>query len=122
MSENAGKKSAHEKKLAKLKAKRADELNDFYYVANDPRGRRVLLRYIDEICGIYKTTFDPNPAIAAHLEGERKIGCLLLADLREAFPQAELLMLEEQRKEKRNDDSSSASSSAPGDAPDPADD
>lgn len=78
----------------KVKRSRAQELSDLKAVLDLPEGRRFLWRFMAE-CGVEKTTFNPNAAIAAHASGMRDAGQMLKAWIIEADEQSLLKMIQE---------------------------
>jgi hypothetical protein len=46
-------------------------------------------------CGVFQTTFDPNPYVSANQEGGRNVGLKILADITNSSPDLYLTMMKE---------------------------
>lgn len=83
------------------KAKAADALrrrreeDDFRWLMNDKRGRRVVWRLLENT-GVYKTSFTGNSETFFR-EGQRNVGLMLISQIHELTPEAYVLMLNEAR-------------------------
>src|SRR5688500_5798446 len=78
----------------KVKRTHAQAVMDLKAVVGTPEGRRFLWRFMAE-CGVEKSTFNPNAALAAHASGMRDAGQMLKAWIIEADEQSLLKMIQE---------------------------
>lgn len=76
--------------------RRDSEINDLAELLNLPAGRRYLWRVLEET-GVYKQSFTGSSE-TFFLEGHRKIGLWVLAEIMEINPDSYLLMIKEHRK------------------------
>lgn len=98
---NAANKKQVQSAADKEKRGRKQELEDLHWLLSDPRGRRLLWRYLS-LCGVFQLSFTGNSSTFFN-EGRRDIGLHILADVTEARPEAYLEMVNEANKEKDND-------------------
>lgn len=81
-------------------------------VAQTPAGRRVLWWIVDELAGALGASYSgENATHTAYLEGQRKVGCEVVALCMESAPQEFVHMLGEALERRRN----AAESKEPGD-------
>jgi hypothetical protein len=92
--------SRRQVKRAERKAKETYELEreDVSLLMKEKRFRRTLWRYLER-CGIFQSSFDPDPYNTAFREGERSIGLMLLGEVMEASPEGYAKMTKEVRGE-----------------------
>ncbi len=83
-------------KTADVKAnyQRDRDADDMAFILSDPRGRRVLWRYLGK-CGVNQSSFVANSDETAFLEGKRYIGIELTEDMANADPMAFINMMKE---------------------------
>lgn len=100
------KNAADEKQVkegnAKSRIGRQLELNDVRTVLGTSDGRRFMWRYLRR-CGIFSSSFVAGDSHqTAFLEGERRVGLELLADVNDADPGAYLKMMHENQEGEDN--------------------
>ncbi|MCC7063249.1 MAG: endopeptidase [Planctomycetes bacterium] len=86
------------------KLERLVEVDDFKFVMEDKRGRRMLWRLLAET-GVFRLSFTGDMATTNFKEGSRNIGLKYLALIHEVCPETYALMLKEHReygRRKRN--------------------
>lgn len=78
------------------KLERAVEVDDFKFVMEDKRGRRMIWRLLAET-GVFRLSFTGQMETTSFREGARNIGLKYMALIHEACPEKYQLMLKEQR-------------------------
>jgi hypothetical protein len=73
------------------KRRRRDDLKQ---VLGTREGRRLLNRLI-QMCGVYDHGFEPSGQKMAYEKGQRDIGVMIVADIKEVSPESYLTMLRE---------------------------
>lgn len=77
------------------RAQRKAELDSVRFLMSTPLGRSLAARLLDA-CGVdRRTPFQPNAMVLAHDHGTQEMGYYLLDEIREACPEAELVMRKE---------------------------
>jgi hypothetical protein len=71
-------------------------IEDFKWLMSSPRGRR-LMKWLLELTGVYRTSFNNSGSITAFNEGQRNIGLALMAQLNDHCLDRYVEMLNEQR-------------------------
>lgn len=69
------------------------EKNDWEWLTSDERGLRVIYRVL-QICGVFRSGFNPNALTMSFTEGQRNIGLYLWDRLARHVPQAIPTILE----------------------------
>jgi len=75
------------------------ELDDFKFVMDDKRGRRLVWRLLEKT-GVFRSSFTGNSETFFR-EGARNVGLMLMGLIHEACPEKYTLMLKEQREHGR---------------------
>jgi hypothetical protein len=69
--------------------------DDFRYVMDNPRGRRVIYKIIFNLAGVERSSFNPSGSVTYFNEGMREVGLELMRQLQNLHPELYLRMLEE---------------------------
>lgn len=77
------------------------EKADWKWLMGSKRGRRIVRRWIED-AGALKSSFDPNPSIAAYLEGKAAYPRKIVETAAQAFPELYVLMQQETEDDYRN--------------------
>lgn len=86
---------AQAQQLEAGRLRRDQECEDFKWLMQDRRGRRVVWRLLDK-AGVFRTSFNvPNAMQVSFNEGQRNLGLLLLAEIQELCPDKFHLMTKE---------------------------
>ncbi len=96
-----GQERAKQEIEARNKVERQIEQQDLKWLMKCRQGRRIVWRLLERT-GLYRTSFDPNPAMMAFNEGNRNLGLMLMAQLNEVCPERYTLMVQEQRDGRAN--------------------
>lgn len=82
---------------------RRDELDDVKNVMGTASGRRLVWRILEQT-RIFGATFNTDPMLMSHSEGQRNIGLFLFSDVMEACPEKYLTMVKgvQEREERRH--------------------
>ncbi|MCE4056303.1 Bbp19 family protein [Pseudomonas sp. Au-Pse12] len=64
---------------------RAQEIADFRWLMNDPRGRRFMWRSMGR-CRVFQPSIGPTDAATNFNEGQRNVGLFLLGEINELCP------------------------------------
>lgn len=75
---------------------RQEEISDLCKVMSSKEGRRFMWRHLSD-AGVYRLSFNTDPAVMAFNEGNRNAGLKNLNDMMSACPQKYALMLDEQK-------------------------
>ena len=84
-----------------VKIKQDQHYADMNWILSDPRGRRVVWKYMSD-CMVFKSSFTGNNTTFFN-EGRREVGLWLHADVIKARPEAYLLMSKEAEQGEKND-------------------
>ncbi len=88
-------------RVARQKAEQ--EQADFVWLMGSKRGRRIVWRWLAR-AGVFRSSFDPDPALMAFREGEKNEGLRVLAQVHEFCPGLYPQMVEENADDRRNAD------------------
>lgn len=83
--------SEKKKNLAKLQ-----EIADFRWLMDDPRGRRQVWRWLSD-AGVFQQSFNPDAMTMAFKEGRRAAGLQLLGQIHAICPDHYTTMMKEQQ-------------------------
>ena len=78
----------------KRKLLREVEKQDFIWLMQDRRGRRIVWRLLEK-AGVFRTTFRPDALEMAFNEGIRNVGLLLVTEIHELCPEKYHVMAKE---------------------------
>lgn len=67
------------------KSARAQEVADFRWLMNDPRGRRFMWRLMGH-CKVFEPSFNPHGGVMNFNEGQRNVGLFLLGEVNQLCP------------------------------------
>jgi len=83
----------------KSKRRAEKELDDLRRILDTPFGRRVIWRYLDQVCGVFRLShMGEQTHETAFNEGNRNVGNTLMAEVLKASPEAFLVMRSEATK------------------------
>lgn len=98
---NAGDPVHVGKRKEKGKRIRSQQLDDLRSILATKSGRRWLWRWLGE-CRVFQDSFTTNALAMSNMEGMRKIGLMLLAEIKEADQNAFILMQQENTANEEN--------------------
>ena len=83
---------------------RKQEIADFRWIMNDPRGRRFMWRLMGH-CKVFEPSFNPHGGVMNFNEGQRNVGLFLLGETNDLCPAMFPVMAAENAPKPVEDDS-----------------
>ena len=105
VSEQSPTSTARTEKATKAQLERQTEIDDLAWLMSDARGRRVMRRLLAR-SGIYRTSFNADPATMAFMEGRRDMGLWLVDEISQHAPKRFIEMQKEQLNERKGKEAS----------------
>ena len=99
----SGQELAAADKTAAEKLERQNEVGDFTWLMNNPRGRRIVRRLLAQT-GVHRSSFNNSGSVTAFNEGQRNVGLRLMEMINSHCPDQYVLLLNEHKNGQRTSD------------------